>query len=1545
MCDLPFHEGKQDQHDGDGAVNGDVPASAELEDADESLCDLFEEFVTETEAAVANPDLRVPLTDSNSEAQIFVCLESGEIRNICRITKVCPTRGAKSEVREGFDFESYVSINIHGFVSVLEWSGTHRSSMYVARVTRGELVKHTFDSVFGNGPIPQMGLWAPQLAIPFTHEDLMLVRVKTTAQLGLSPIRVDPHGGPRVTGACHMYVVRDGKVLKSYGNFEKSKLEGSVGISFHTIDSRPGDSGACVFNSSGDFVGVHTGSFKPANGTVNVEKLDSKNFYITLPGLFKTWRTNGHMRGDDDFAEIIRGQICSIARGLGPGLLSTESPPTEMERHTRPDIDEWLALRFATKSEVRRNNTDSKVRDVEGQRERSLFRVTLNRDGTPNTVANSTEEGVNVLSQIRRIRQLVPGSPQETAKQFAKRMGGRVDWADIVDEDDDDYEDPWKSSSGLNHSNKAYFRILGEAAGRRKYIRRLRYEKFRRDGLFNHESGRVEFAICDSVDSIIEACEVRAALLCVDEASDCENEPLAVPACEALPARDAYTYASTVAGQDIQSLRLIRRQNIGMHAGPYDPHALQAEGSVGPQATELPWGVSDSDEDESMPGSGSSSEVQDVLSYAESDHGLSEREEFMLDSILCILYVPLHRGERFDVSQIYEPPDWFQALSHEGQPLPEAVQGPDGTAWWHFPAGSVDNLRIFSKDVVRRATQLLFFDLLFGVRNLASSIVHFAHDHGQVFEGIHTFDVSDSVGILSPVYVKVDTGFYNRLLVMRESVEMDAAMFALAHMALHERGYSDFQWQGVHVPLTHAQWERSFSTRPVRLLDRLYMRDRDEHRLEYLRELECDLQPDGELSPRDAEMEPEYEISPRGVLPWEWTYAGSYESCGPPKRVDQDQAGASDEAHDDMPGLMEDDDGAPPIADRADNWQSWFKSHAWENQDRPTLWDRVSKQEKLEGTKPIEGPDLAGLSLEEEIDLGAVFERATRDLSILSELRDKPYRHRIYGSRFLCVLREYYDSTGLRFNADMAESNGADFHAVGHLPSKGKRHRGKKGETGEQREAKLRAAEEAAEAESQALIAAINAWTKELLGESAFDVTGWAKPPEGRKAGKALLHSLALQLSNRIPASEVPIKDPVNSLPPCYDSFADCAASFTGGISDLVRIVHGLNGTKSAGFSRYSRPGTKSSWMGDQSPATGFLAFCRLALWHSYTTDEIAVMQPAELVLRGLADPRTPFLKSEFHNPKKSSAGKWRIIWPLSVVDETLFAYVHGGQNKADIEKYQSGNTSGEVRAFVGVGHDDPGIEHLGKNLADLADADGIVGTADASGWDLSVKRTLWLADALRRIDCFERGSTRTEQEREFFTHSALVVALVSSAHTFCVEDNGKCTVYQLNVLGPMPSAHPSTSDSNSFMRGAQAYSVLRRRLGVVGDDLAFRGRLSEEEKQALRRMGCESRNVSDNQGSGKYDFNSHYVYEKDGKWVGEFQNVQKLFCSFFLKWVSVVDGKISKKDGFESAVHGGLFALRNTPDALAGFESLIRSVDPACPLVAIYDSSFVDCL
>ena len=182
-------------------------------------------------------------------------------------------------------------------------------------------------------------------------------------------------------------------------------------------------------------------------------------------------------------------------------------------------------------------------------------------------------------------------------------------------------------------------------------------------------------------------------------------------------------------------------------------------------------------------------------------------------------------------------------------------------------------------------------------------------------------------------------------------------------------------------------------------------------------------------------------------------------------------------------------------------------------------------------------------------------------------------------------------------------------------------------------------------------------------------------------------------------------------------------------------------------------------------------------------------LDPIDLLKCGVLEPEEVFIKPDMHAAKKVKTKRRRAIWHCSAQAELTTRLLHDGQNKAEISAFQSGMThSKDYPTFgscPGMGHHDDGIVGIVEALKRLHSKSLPLSTADASGWDTSVTRSLWLLEGYRRGVLGEQGGLSRA-----YGKAQLNLSIVLSAHMLSIDGY----LYQVHRFGIMSSRNPSTS-------------------------------------------------------------------------------------------------------------------------------------------------------
>lgn len=300
-------------------------------------------------------------------------------------------------------------------------------------------------------------------------------------------------------------------------------------------------------------------------------------------------------------------------------------------------------------------------------------------------------------------------------------------------------------------------------------------------------------------------------------------------------------------------------------------------------------------------------------------------------------------------------------------------------------------------------------------------------------------------------------------------------------------------------------------------------------------------------------------------------------------------------------------------------------------------------------------------------------------------------------------------------------------------------------------------------------------------------------------------------------------------------------------------------------------------------------------------------MGPKQLLRCGVLEPKEVFVKPEMHAAKKVRTKRWRAIWHCSAQAELTVRLLHDSQNKVEIAAYQQGKThSAEFPTFgscPGMGHHDDSVQETIAALRRLKEMDQPIGTADASGWDTSATRSLWILDGYRRGLLGESAALGRA-----YGLAQLNLSLILSAHVLSVDGY----LYEVHRFGIMSSGNPSTSASNSFTRQAVHAAGFRKDNAAItlaniklsltmGDDLVGQGHMTSDVIDSFSSRGAlidDAERVVD---FTKVSFISHLYNLADGG--ATFDNGNKLLARLCF---------LNEKLSCEQAA-GIFFAVRHT--------------------------------
>jgi hypothetical protein len=368
----------------------------------------------------------------------------------------------------------------------------------------------------------------------------------------------------------------------------------------------------------------------------------------------------------------------------------------------------------------------------------------------------------------------------------------------------------------------------------------------------------------------------------------------------------------------------------------------------------------------------------------------------------------------------------------------------------------------------------------------------------------------------------------------------------------------------------------------------------------------------------------------------------------------------------------------------------------------------------------------------------------------------------------------------------------------------------------------------------------------------------------------------------------------------------------TGDLDNISQRINdafsSLDLTKSSGWSARVIPGTKQAWSeGSNRARIEEWVKARLLIHAVLGSRLIGRMSPYLLIKAGCKDPEELFIKMEAHKPGKQVSHRWRLIWNPSLLDTLILFALHVRTNKKSLESFEQGNMTHQV---LGMGHHDEGVDHLGAIIDKLYDTGQPVTVSDATSWDFSVRRDGFHLDAFRRI-----AHTKSDNclEKYLFNQLLLVQASLQSAHVVAIGTE----LVEILHLGILSSGILSTGETNSFLRTTYAFCAGAVATMACSDDLVAAGKLDLE---MLANFGIIEPEVAEVPRGMPVSFTSHKFVIKDGRWVAQYDNIDKLFNGLILKNLKV-DGSLVHP-GAEVAA-GQRFALRHNLYALKLYEKL----------------------
>jgi hypothetical protein len=435
---------------------------------------------------------------------------------------------------------------------------------------------------------------------------------------------------------------------------------------------------------------------------------------------------------------------------------------------------------------------------------------------------------------------------------------------------------------------------------------------------------------------------------------------------------------------------------------------------------------------------------------------------------------------------------------------------------------------------------------------------------------------------------------------------------------------------------------------------------------------------------------------------------------------------------------------------------------------------------------------------------------------------------------------------------------------------------------------------------------------KEILKRlGAPNAAKYEMPPTGPEAVRASLKS---QLQSKTVGSLREVLDDTSRMEILRDHCQDWAEfHFNPDLAEAVdAYLNTVEQQSSSGWTANAFPGNKGIWkqrspngLTNKCDLLLYLVQCRIALLFA-CSKHIHWLSPIDMIKLGLSDPVLPFVKTEGHKEEKIADQRYRLIWNVSIVDNVIHFWAYNNSNKADLARY----IAGEIPPHsMGMGHHDEGIRHLGKSFDEMFKVDGTLAASDAKAFDLSVTREMLYLDGERR---FIKAHAPDKLLYGILTQ---VISATISASVLCI-DKG---LLQLEDFGVTKSGLQTTTTQNTFIRGCGLRVSGAVKVVCQSDDAVHVGPVDYD---FLSRLGVQTKGepkvLND---ESEIDFTSHlYKRSPSGKWTAKFLNLDKMLAHAYFRTPPGFDPK-------PEMLSGMMFALRNTPEALAIFTSFAREM------------------
>lgn len=202
-------------------------------------------------------------------------------------------------------------------------------------------------------------------------------------------------------------------------------------------------------------------------------------------------------------------------------------------------------------------------------------------------------------------------------------------------------------------------------------------------------------------------------------------------------------------------------------------------------------------------------------------------------------------------------------------------------------------------------------------------------------------------------------------------------------------------------------------------------------------------------------------------------------------------------------------------------------------------------------------------------------------------------------------------------------------------------------------------------------------------------------------------------------------------------------------------------------------------------------------------TRDLTSYNATELLLMGANDPCTVNIKEELHNKEKIENARYRLITPVSIVDQLCERFFSQLQAKTEIRYWK------EIPSKPGMGFSDESVADLfNVVVAEHKRARGV--STDASGWDWSCKWRDFLACG--KVRCLLSG---VECDTPF--GRGIINSLYCLMTKFIVFSDG--TVVEQMISAMQKSGSYYTSQINSLARFLCALRIGSSWAVCAGDD------------------------------------------------------------------------------------------------------------------------------